>query len=147
MQTTSAVASVLLTLKSGFDSVTDVPVYFGPQRDTERECVWIGDVTTPGEQQWALLGAEQREERFAANVTVLASSPQYQTPDAQITRAFQIFGLLETWLRSNVDLGLSATFRHLRAEVARVGVQQYPHADDGHPTVQVDFAVAVVARI
>lgn len=147
MQTTSAVGTVLTTLKSGFDSATTVPVYFGPQRDTERECVWIGDVTTPGEQEWALLGHSQREERFSVNATVLAGDPQYDTPDTQIARAFTVFGLLETWLRSNVDLGLSATFTHLRAEVQRVGVQQYPMPDGGNPAVQVDFSVLVVARI
>lgn len=147
MQATSAISTVLTTLKAGFDSATTAPVYFGPQRDGERESVWIGDVTTPGEQQWGPFGNQAREERFAVNATVLAADPRYQTFDDQIARAFTLFGLLETWLRSNIDLGLSATFTHLRAEVSRVGVQQYPHSDGGTPVVQVDFSVAVVARI
>ena len=147
MQTTSAVGTVLTTLKSGFDSATTVPVSFGPQRDFDREQILIGDVTTPAEQQWSFLGNQAREEEFAVNTTVLAMDPQYQSYDDQIGRAFTIFGVLETWLRANVDLGLSASYTHLRAEVSRVGVQSYPNADGGTPAVQIDFSVKVNARI
>lgn len=147
MQATSAVGTVLTTLKAGFDSATSVPVSFGPQRSLDREQVLVGDVTTPAEQAWSFLGNQAREEEFAVNTTVLAMDPQHQTYDDQIGRAFTIFGLLETWLRSNVDLGLSATFTHLRAEVSRVGVQSYPNPDGGTPAVQIDFSVKVTARI
>lgn len=154
-QSTASIGTVLTTLKSNFTTQLassdldggQIPVSFGPQRDFERESVLIGDLTSPGEQKWALLGNSSREEQYAVNVTVLAGDPRKQTFDDQVARAFSVFGTLETWLRANVDLGLSSTFTHLRCEVATVNVQQYPHPDHNGPVVQIDFAVRVITRI
>ena len=124
-----------------------IEVVYGPVRNYDRESVGIGDVTSPAEQVWALLGNSSREERYAINTTIVAGDPRHQTPRAQIDRAFVILGVLETWLRANVDLGLSGSFTHIRTQVASVNVQQFPDPDADGPVVQTDFTVGVVTRI
>lgn len=134
-------------LATASPSSGQVQVNNGPVRDYNRESVWIMDLTTPSDQDWATLGHVKRKERYSLNASLVVGGGEQITFGTQRSRAETLFALIESWLRSNVDLGLSGSYQDIRAAILSNNLLQFPNPDDGSPVVQVDFTVGVEARI
>lgn len=129
----------------------DIPVYWGdPGPTADRECLIIGDTSTtpagPTGQKWAAIGARKREEEYLLAQEVLAWMPGQSASEA-VFRAYEIVGLCETVLRTDVTAGLmqDGTLEWIELQVNAVTHRTWP-AKEGH-VAYVLWATKVMTRI
>lgn len=129
----------------------DIPVYWGdPGPTADRECVIVGDTSTspagPTGQKWAAIGARKREEEYLLAQEVLAHMPG-QSAEEAVFRAYEIVGLCESVLRTDVTAGLmqDGTLEYIELQVNAVTHRSWP-AKEGH-VAYVLWATQVKTRI
>lgn len=135
-------------LKTSGDDGGQLPVYQGEAPTEPREHVEIGDVIGDAEQEWAALGARQKEERYAIGIYISTNHEKYgKTQRSAKDRAFEILAVCENALRASLDLGLVAdqSLRYLEMKVATIASGGSP-AEKGY-LYEITWAVRVVARI
>lgn len=104
---TSTIPTLKANLKAALDTLAatngnalhNVRISYGaPLPGDAREFVWLGDAD--GDQQWAAIGHQRREEDYQVTVTIFAAK---EGTDQQATteRAFAMAAAIETQLRSD----------------------------------------------
>lgn len=75
----------------------------------QRESIVVGDTSGGGStlQRWAALGNRSRDEQFPIYITVEVRTPGLSPKEAR-DRAFALFAVVETALRSSTRFGLDA---------------------------------------
>lgn len=155
---TSSVPAVLDALNTLFttaltgqgDAGSNITVYWGdPGPQTDRECVIIGDTSSPAsptEQTWAAIGARKRDEKYDLGVHTFVNKPGLTAREAAV-RGYAIVALLETALRVDVTLGLpqAGTLEFIEIQVAQVSLQTWP-AQEGF-VAYLPWALRVHTRI
>lgn len=152
--TIPVVANRLLTLLTAATWPTstdwpDAPQVVDSDPDTEeRQVVIVGDTFAEGDddQQWAVIGARTKDERYAINVTVKVLQPGCSISEAR-NRAFALLAVVEQTLIDNVTLGIAPTANYqIISTQLRQPTHQQGALDEGRGCV-IETAVRVAARL
>jgi hypothetical protein len=114
-------------------------VTLGLPRQPEREMVIIGNVS--GDQQWASIGTQRRDESYTVDLYTVVLWPGYTALEA-MQRAWEMFGVVETAIRDNVQVGgTGVLWNEIATPTGDLSVE-----DEGY-AYQVTSALRVRARI
>jgi hypothetical protein len=150
--TIPAAKAALVTLITGatyptLPSGETVQVSYGEPKDRGRLAVIVGDTSGTGEadQEWAALGANNRDEHYALGLNVIVNVPG-QSQQVSTELAFAVFAAIENALRDDptlVTIGVDASY-------FSVQIRQPVHVEEATTEgflTEVISAVRCVARI
>ncbi len=147
--TIPAAKAALVTLIAGatYPSGETVQVSYGEPKDRGRLAVIVGDTSGTGEadQEWAALGANNRDEHYVIGLNVIVNVPG-QSQQASAELAFAVFAAIEDALRDDptlVTIGVDASYFSLQ-------IRQPVHVEEATTEgflTEVISAVRCVARI
>lgn len=143
---TVATSTVPATLRALTELLTaqDYPlrqpsVSLGLPRQPEREMVIVGNVS--GDQQWSAIGNQRRDETYTVDLYAVVLWPGYNALEA-MERAWEMFGVVETAIRENVQVGgTGVLWNEIASPTGDLTVE-----DEGY-AYQVTSALRVRARI
>ena len=143
---TVATSTVPATLKALTEllAAQDYPlrqpsVSLGLPRQPEREMVIVGNVS--GDQQWSAIGNQRRDETYTVDLYAVVLWPGYTALEA-MERAWEMFAVVETAIRDNVQVGgTGVLWNEIAAPTGDLTVE-----DEGY-AYQVTSALRVRARI
>lgn len=138
--TVPATLAALTTLLAAQDYPLRQPsVTLGLPRQPEREMVIVGNVA--GDQQWAPIGNLRRDENYTVDLYTVVLWPGYTAIEA-MERAWELFGIVETAIRDNVQVGgTGVLWNEIATPTGDLSVE-----DEGY-AYQVTSALRVRARI
>ena len=138
--TVPATLRALTELLADQDFPTRQPsVTLGLPRQAEREMVIVGNVS--GDQEWRAIGNQRRDENYTVDLYTVVLWPGYSAIEA-MERAWQMFGVVETAIRENVQVGgTGVLWNEISGPTGDLSVE-----DEGY-AYQVTSALRVRARI
>lgn len=111
------------------------------ESELEREMVWFGDVKF--DQQWGALGRRLRTEDYSISLVAQVFEPGDDEKSAE-TRAWAMFALIETALRSDPSLG---NLLVPSAEIGEGTQTTFPVSDPEGWAARITVAVRCRARL
>jgi hypothetical protein len=135
----ATIAALYELLRDADYEMRQPSVTFGLPKQPEREMVIIGNVA--GEQEWAAIGTQRRDETYTIDLYCVVLWPGYTAIEA-MERAWELFATVEQTIRDNVAAGGAGV---LWNEIARP-TGDLTAEDEGY-AYQVTSALRVRARI
>lgn len=152
MTSTTLIPSALDALLTGFDSVLSIDVVEGPPVQNEEDTgLFVGasgdDVEIPAQQRWPGLAHVHRDETFEIPCQLYRKSGDSDPADFKTIRnlLFADLALIETWLRTHVDLGMAGS-NNVRAQFGET-FSYFPVRTGDGLLLRIDFNINIEGRI